>query len=83
MLDECDKPWPLQSCTGHAATGVLQAMRAMVNAVTTCKFEATDPASDEVTLFRILQVCAHFASWPARPTSRVQYLLPRACKRGA
>ena len=36
--------------------GVAEAMHSIANAVTQCKFEATDPASDEVVLYRILQV---------------------------
>ena len=31
-------------------------MHSIANAVTQCKFEATDPASDEVVLYKILQV---------------------------
>lgn len=33
------------------------AMHAVADAVTQCKFEATDPAADEVVLYKILQVC--------------------------
>ena len=33
-----------------------EAMHSIANAVTQCKFEATDPASDEVVLYKILQV---------------------------
>lgn len=48
-------------------------------AITQCKFEATDPASDEVVLYKILQVksCAlcsadiiHYESNPPRPLSQ-------------
>ncbi len=31
-------------------------MHAIADAVTQCKFEATDPAADEVVLYKILQV---------------------------
>ena len=31
-------------------------MRNTADAVTQCKFEATDPASDQVVLYKILQV---------------------------
>ena len=31
-------------------------MRATAEAITQCKFEATDPAADEVVLYKILQV---------------------------
>ena len=31
-------------------------MHAIAEAVTQCKFEATDPAADEVVLYKILQV---------------------------
>lgn len=33
-------------------------MRATADAITQCKFEATDPAADEVVLYNILQVFA-------------------------
>ena len=33
-----------------------EAMRATAEAITQCKFEATDPAADEVVLYQILQV---------------------------
>ena len=33
-----------------------EAMRATADAITECKFEATDPAADEVVLYNILQV---------------------------
>ncbi len=39
--------------TGDQAT---EAMHAIADAVTQCKFEATDPAADEVVLYKILQV---------------------------
>jgi hypothetical protein len=35
---------------------MVEAMRATADAVPQCKFEATDPASDEVVLYKILQV---------------------------
>jgi hypothetical protein len=41
-------------------------MHKTAEAITQCRFEATDPASDEVVLFKILQVlCTHGpgASW--------------------
>ncbi|KAK9918480.1 hypothetical protein WJX75_004379 [Coccomyxa subellipsoidea] len=41
---------------GEAASGVEEAMRATAEAITQCKFEATDPAADEVVLYKILQV---------------------------
>ncbi|EIE18029.1 Sec7-domain-containing protein, partial [Coccomyxa subellipsoidea C-169] len=41
---------------GKAASGVEEAMRATAEAITQCKFEATDPAADEVVLYKILQV---------------------------
>ncbi len=33
-------------------------MRATADAITQCKFEATDPSADEVVLYNILQVSA-------------------------
>ncbi|CAL8465729.1 g5265 [Coccomyxa elongata] len=41
---------------GEAASGVKAAMQATAEAITQCKFEATDPAADEVVLYKILQV---------------------------
>ena len=43
-------------CAEEANAGVAEAMHSIANAVTQCKFEATDPASDEVVLYKILQV---------------------------
>lgn len=43
-----------------ARQGIAEAMHKTAEAITQCRFEATDPASDEVVLFKILQVlCAH------------------------
>eukprot|EP00775_Hariotina_reticulata_P002970 gene2970-3255_t len=39
-----------------AARGAAEAVNAIVEDTTQCKFEATSPASDEVVLFNILQV---------------------------
>jgi hypothetical protein len=39
------------------AQGAPEAVNAIVEDTTQCKFEATSPASDEVVLFNILQVC--------------------------
>lgn len=53
--------WILRSCvwpTGKAKRGVKEAMRATADAITQCKFEATDPSADEVVLYNILQVSA-------------------------
>jgi brefeldin A-resistance guanine nucleotide exchange factor 1 len=36
--------------------GAAEAVNAIVDNTTQCKFEATSPASDEVVLFNILQV---------------------------
>ncbi len=41
---------------GMARHGVADAMYKTAEAITQCKFEATDPASDEVVLYKILQV---------------------------
>ena len=43
-------------CTGDAEAGHLEAMAEIAEAVTQCKFEATDRESDEVVLYKILQV---------------------------
>lgn len=43
--------------TGLANHGIVDAMCATADSITSCKFEATDPASDEVVLYKILQVC--------------------------
>jgi hypothetical protein len=41
---------------GLNAQGASEAVNAIVEDTTQCKFEATSPASDEVVLFNILQV---------------------------
>ncbi|KAL6839360.1 hypothetical protein ACP4OV_030630 [Aristida adscensionis] len=41
---------------GPAAPGAAEAMAAVVDAVTGCRFEVTDPASEEAVLVRVLQV---------------------------
>jgi hypothetical protein len=41
---------------GLNAQGAPEAVNAIVEDTTQCKFEATSPASDEVVLFNILQV---------------------------
>lgn len=46
--------WPC--CAGVARQGTAEAMHKTAEAITQCRFEATDPASDEVVLFKILQV---------------------------
>ena len=56
-----DSLWILRSCvwpTGKAKRGLKEAMRATADAITQCKFEATDPSADEVVLYNILQVSA-------------------------
>ncbi|KAL0041048.1 hypothetical protein WJX77_003321 [Trebouxia sp. C0004] len=49
--------------TGDQAT---EAMHAIADAVTQCKFEATDPAADEVVLYKILQVLVACMRCPGR-----------------
>lgn len=44
---------------GLNGLGAAEAVNAIVEDTTQCKFEATSPASDEVVLFNILQVCLH------------------------
>ena len=41
---------------GNAKVGLSEAMRVTAEAITQCKFEATDPSADEVVLYNILQV---------------------------
>ena len=41
---------------GATVEHATEAMHAIAEAVTQCKFEATDPAADEVVLYKILQV---------------------------
>jgi len=45
------------SFPGLDTPGALEAMNRVVEDTTQCKFEATNPSSDEVVLFNILQVC--------------------------
>ena len=42
--------------TGSTGEKAAKAMHAIADAVTQCKFEATNPAADEVVLYKILQV---------------------------
>lgn len=42
--------------SGRDTRGAAEAVNALVEGTTQCKFEATSPASDEVVLFNILQV---------------------------
>lgn len=44
--------------------GVGEAVAALADAVTSCKFEATVPGSDECVLFRILEVLAALVASP-------------------
>lgn len=48
---------------GGTVMGPKEAMRAIADAITQCKFESSDPGSDEVILFKILQV-----SCPIQPS---------------
>ncbi|CAN6300172.1 unnamed protein product [Urochloa humidicola] len=53
---------------GPCAPGVAEAMGAVVDAVTACRFEVTDPASEEAVLARVLQVllaCVRSRAAPA------------------
>jgi predicted small metal-binding protein len=43
-------------CAGEAALGHAEAMFEIADAVTQCKFEASDKDTDEVVLYKILQV---------------------------
>ena len=45
--------------TGLAAYGQAEVMRLIANAVTMCRFESTDRASDQVVLSKILQASLH------------------------
>lgn len=49
-------------CTGEWSGSLAEVMHNIADAVTQCKFEATDRHSDEVVLYRILQV-----GWATRP----------------
>jgi hypothetical protein len=46
----------LSSCSDEKTAGAAEVMHFIVDAVTGCKFEVTDPASEEVVLLKILQV---------------------------
>lgn len=56
---------PTPPSPGHARLGGAVALQAIVDAVTACKYESTDTASDEVVLFRILHVLRASLSDPA------------------
>ena len=53
--------------SGGTGDKAAEAMHAVADAVTQCKFEATNPAADEVVLYKILQVAngllPHFCAW--------------------
>ena len=48
--------WAYVLFAGNTGEQATEAMHAIADAVTQCKFEATDPAADEVVLYKILQV---------------------------
>lgn len=52
---------------GASGADLAEVLRLTAEAVTQCKFEATDPAADEVVLFKILQVRYTLGS-PFTPT---------------
>jgi hypothetical protein len=65
-LTPCARRYGACVITGIACAGVAEAMCATADSITQCKFEATDPASDEVVLYKILQVSVtidHTASY--------------------
>lgn len=53
---------------GGTGDKAAEAMHAIAEAVTQCKFEATNPAADEVVLYKILQV-AEITLCPCLPDS--------------
>ncbi len=53
---------------GEGRADRAEALQAIVDAVTACKYESTDPASDEVVLFKILQVLLACAKHPMSPS---------------
>lgn len=52
------------SDSGNTGEKASKAMHAIAEAVTQCKFEATNPAADEVVLYKILQVVHCYAILP-------------------
>lgn len=56
-LIACEVTYWIQLVPGDTGDHATEAMQAIANAVSQCKFEATDPAADEVVLYKILQVC--------------------------
>lgn len=62
---------------GVARRGMAEAMYKTAEAITQCKFEATDPASDEVVLYKILQVrkaCGPFSQEACRAHGRISMM---------
>ncbi len=56
ILRQLDKMYLHVDVSGDSGDQATEAMHAIADAVTQCKFEATDPAADEVVLYKILQV---------------------------
>ena len=65
---------------GVSASHVEQVMRKTADAVTQCKFESTDPASDDTVLYKILQVVSSLQR--ARPIQHKRNVLKQKAKRG-
>ena len=55
---DTEQPTAYLCLAGTTGERTAVAMHAIADAVTQCKFEATDPAADEVVLYKILQVAA-------------------------
>lgn len=54
-------------------------MHAIADAVTQCKFEATDPAADEVVLYKILQVAACHTAFAVCKSLQSKCCMPHKC----
>lgn len=72
----CPAEAVLSVAEGVSASHVEQVMRKTADAVTQCKFESTDPASDDAVLYKILQASLIGKDGhPVRPAGSRQHYL--------
>jgi brefeldin A-resistance guanine nucleotide exchange factor 1 len=80
ILIQLDKMYLHVDVSGDSGDQATEAMHAIADAVTQCKFEATDPAADEVVLYKILQVQSVMPSF-ALGSASVSKLSTALCQR--
>ena len=70
---------PCLCLAGSTGERTAVAMHAIADAVTQCKFEATDPAADEVVLYKILQVAACHSAGVVCKSLQSKCCMPHKC----